>query len=135
MLGLTDKPSNVTMVHAKVNVAGRTTTAPIGARVNVTATRPVRCVRHHAKSNADTRNAPRNAKSPARHALRIAHGHVHTVDAIRCLAPYPAVFFHVPKGVGKDLAVAISVHRYAVKSALHLSIARYALPKLSKVLW
>ncbi|MCJ1458424.1 hypothetical protein MMC28_008796 [Mycoblastus sanguinarius] len=88
-------------------MAGRTTTAPIDECVNVIAIRPVRCVKHRAKPNADTRIVPRNAKSPVHHALKIAHGYAHTVDAFRCLVPSPAVFFRVLKGVEKGLAAAI----------------------------
>lgn len=126
ILELTDKSSNAAMMHAKVS---RTTTAPIDVCVSVTAKSLVRYVKH-LRSSVDTLNATKNAKSPVHRALKIAHGRARTV---RCPAPSPAVFFHVPKEVEKHSAAAISVHWYAVKSVLPLNIVRSALPKISKV--
>ena len=111
MLGLTDKSSNATMVHVKVNVAGRKTTAPIDVCVSVTAKSLVRCVKHPAKFSADTPNDTKNAKNPVHRALKIAHGRARTVDTVRCLAPlqYNSMFRKMWRNAQLRLLVSIGI--------------------------
>ena len=134
MLGLANKSSNATIVYVKVNMAGRTITAPIDICVSVTAKSLVHCIKHPAKFSTDTLNATKIAKSPIHRALKIAYSCARTVDAVRCYALSPAVFFYIPKDIEKRLAAAISVYRYTVKSVFPLNIVRSTLLKISKVL-